>query len=130
MTAQDSRDAMRAALTAAMKGRDRVAVEVLRSTIGAIENAESIAVQDGSLVAETPIAGARSGIGSTEATRRELSGDDVADVIRAEIEERRSAADQYDHSGHGERANTLRAEIAVLRPFVDGPLSAGRSDPA
>ena len=46
--------------------------------------------------------------------RRELSEEQIRDLVRSEIDERRSAADQFAAGGHPERAAALRAEVVVL----------------
>lgn len=114
----DVRRRMRADLTIAIKARDRMAISALRSAIGALDNAEAIDVADALLSNESPIAGATSGLGSTEATRRALTDDDIARVIATEVGDRHTAAEQYDRAGQGERANALRAEAAVLVPYA------------
>ena len=105
-------------LTAAMKTRDRVAIGALRSALAAIANAEAIEVPPAPTSVEGPIAGAVSGVGAAEAPRRELSDEDVAAVVAAEIAERGSAADEYDRLGQVAEAERLRAEARVLAAFL------------
>ncbi len=111
---------LRTTLTEAMKARDAVAVRVLRTTIGAVENAEAVppAAFPSATSSEGPIAGAAVGVGATEAARREMSVDDVLEIIGHEMKERLVAADQYEAGGHEERTHTLRAEAAVLAAFL------------
>jgi len=111
---------LRTTLTDAMKARDAVAVRVLRTTIGAVENAEAVPVAafPSATTSEGPIAGAAVGVGATEAARREMSVDDVLEIIGQEMRERLVAADQYEAGGHEERTHTLRAEAAVLAAFL------------
>jgi hypothetical protein len=59
------------------------------------------------------IAGGVVGLGAAEVARRELSDAQIRELVRAEIDERLSAAKQIDAS-HTERAATLRTEAAVL----------------
>jgi uncharacterized protein YqeY len=104
---------LRRALTPAMKARDTTAVSALRTTLAAIANAEAVAVP-------TPpptgglIAGAHVGLGAGEATRRVLSGEQVASIVRAEIDERRTAAAEYTHHGQTDEAARVTAEADVL----------------
>ena len=118
------RRSMRAALTTAMKAKDTAAVKALRSTLGALDNAEAIPTAgtdlDRRATSET-IAGATVGLGAGEADRRELTVDDVGRIVRAEIAERHEAAAQYASTGHAERAAALRAEAEVLAAYVDPP---------
>jgi hypothetical protein len=58
--------------------------------LSAIDNAETpdaVAVQPR---ASTEIAGAVAGLGATEVARRELSNEQIRDLVRSEIDERRS----------------------------------------
>jgi len=107
------RQRLREALPAAMKSRDRPAVAALRATLAAIENAEAVVVDDGTrrslAIEDTPV-----GVGAAEANRRELTEDDVARIVRAEVAEREAAATAYEKSGHTDRAEQLRAEIRAL----------------
>jgi uncharacterized protein YqeY len=107
------RNRLRAALPAALKQRDPVRVSVLRATLAALDNAEAPPAAEhrpASLALElTPV-----GAGAAEVPRRDLSDDDVERLVRAEIDERRSAADVYERSGRHERARRLRSEAAAL----------------
>lgn len=85
------RDALRAALVAAMKQRDRAAVSVYRTALAAIENAEAVPPAD-SLRAGA-IEASPSGVGGAEVARVSLSEDQVRGVVVAEAAERRSAAE-------------------------------------
>jgi uncharacterized protein YqeY len=102
----------------AMKSRDRGAIAALRSALGAIANAEAIVVEHAPTSTGGAIAGAVSGAGAGEALRRELSEDDVAAVVAAEIAERRSSADEYEQLGQPEDAGRLRAEADELSAYL------------
>ena len=112
--AQLWRRTLRDALLAARKDRDSTRVSALRSALSAIDNAET---PDGARVnaaSSGTIAGGVVGLGAAEVARRELSDDEIRDLLRAEVEERLAAAEQFTTGGHGERAASLRAEAAVL----------------
>jgi uncharacterized protein YqeY len=121
--AQHWRTTLRDALLAARKDRDAARVSALRSALSAIDNAG--AVPTATLGLATPvsmnldapssgtIAGGVVGLGAAEVARRELSDAQIRELVRAEIDERLSAAKQIDAS-HTERAATLRTEAAVL----------------
>ena len=99
------RAGLQAALTGALRRRDKVAASALRSGLSALANAEA--------VSPVPLAGTSSPhIAGAAAT---LSPAESEQVIAAEISERLAAADGYDQAGHAERADQLRAEAAVLR---------------
>lgn len=110
------RQRLRDALPVALKARDRVAVTVLRSTLAALDNAESVAVQGD----PGPLSIERSalGVGAAEVARRELTGADVEEIVRAEIAEREAAAAGYDRAGRTDRAEQLRAEVRVLVAYL------------
>ena len=112
------RSRLRDALLAARKGRDAARVSALRSALSAIDNAETpddVAVYAS---ASPTIAGAVSGLGAAEVARRELSDSQIRDLLRAEVDERLTAARQVTAGGHAERAATLLAEAAVLADML------------
>jgi uncharacterized protein YqeY len=113
------RDALRRKLLAARKDRDALRAAVLRSALSAIDNAET---PDGPVPSAGAIADSAVGLGSAEVRRRALDDDAIRNLLRAEIGERREAADQYAESGHTDRATALRDEAAVLDALLtDGP---------
>jgi uncharacterized protein len=118
-------DRMRTALSAAMLVRDRTAVTALRTALGAVANAEAVAVAvdpaHASVVGDGAIAGAVAGLGAADVPRREVTADAVAAIVRAEIDDRRSAAAGYERSGQVERAATLHAEADVLDALLAAP---------
>ncbi|OIJ24699.1 hypothetical protein [Nocardioides luteus] len=109
---------LRADLLTARKARDTTATAVLRSTLAAIANAEALPVTEAALSAEGPIAGAAVGVGATEAARRDLSDDDVRDIITGEQTERLAAATDLDAHGAAEKAEQLRAEAELLATYL------------
>ncbi|MGW9310195.1 GatB/YqeY domain-containing protein [Saccharomonospora azurea] len=112
------RDALRRDLTAALKARDRVAIDALRSALGALDNAEAVPVDHAAIRGGEPssehIAGAASGVGSTESRRRELTEAQVRSIVRQQVDERQEAATEYDRLGRTDHAERLRAEADVL----------------
>jgi uncharacterized protein YqeY len=120
---------LREALRAAMKAKDTVAVSALRSALAAIANAEAIPVPAAGPVTSgnqpggsQHVAGSAAGLGAAEARRRDLTGDDVAGVIAAEVAERRDAARQYESTGNSERAARLRREAEIIQSAAARPL--------
>lgn len=109
----DLRRRLKQALTTAMKARDSVAVPALRSALAAIDNAEAVtpdaASSRGLAIEESPV-----GVGATEIARRVLTEAEVADIVRADVSERESAALDYDRAGQAERAQVLRAQARLL----------------
>ncbi|MGW4241591.1 hypothetical protein [Nocardia sp. NPDC004722] len=113
------RERLRAALPVAMKARDRAATAALRSALAAIDNAEAV---DGSEVRAGAIENSPVGLGSAEVARRHLSESDIDAIVRTEIADRLTAAEQYDsHPTGTDRATTLRAEAAALTTHLDPP---------
>ncbi|AYF75251.1 hypothetical protein D7D52_16790 [Nocardia yunnanensis] len=111
------RERLRAALPVAMKARDRAAAAALRSALGAIDNAEAV---DGAGARAGAIEASSVGLGTAEATRRELTEADIEGIVRTEIGERLSAATEYDSlAGGADRAAYLRAEAATLAAHLD-----------
>ena len=109
------RDRLQAAMTCALRRRDKVAASALRSGLSALANAEAVRPVPLAGTSGPHIAGAAAGLGAAEAPRRTLSPAEAEQVIAAEISERQAAADGYDQAGHPERAGLLRQEADVLR---------------
>ncbi|TQL69288.1 hypothetical protein FB381_3193 [Nocardioides albertanoniae] len=109
---------LRADLLTARKARDTTATAVLRSTLAAIANAEALPVAEAALSTDGPIAGASTGVGATEAARRELTDDDVRRIITEEQAERIGAATDLEAHGADGKASELRAEAELLAAYV------------
>ncbi|GIF04453.1 GatB/YqeY domain-containing protein [Actinoplanes siamensis] len=109
------RDRLQAALLPAMKARDKAAVSALRSALAAIENAAAVTPRDAAFGLPA------TGLGVTEVPRREQDDAEIERIVRAEIDERRAAAAEYDRLGREAESVRLRAEADVL----DTQLSPG-----
>lgn len=114
MPADDLRARLKSALTTAMKARERDAAAALRSVLGALDNAEAIAAPEPPVGGDSPIAGALTGLGAGEAARRELTDDDVALIVAAELADLRSSADEYERLGQADRAAGLQAGAVAV----------------
>ena len=68
-----------------------------------------------------PFAGTVVGVGATEMERRSLTGEQVEEVVRAEIAERETAAAEYERGGQFEHAERLRNEARVLTSHIGQP---------
>ncbi|MFF3225531.1 hypothetical protein ACFYV7_22245 [Nocardia suismassiliense] len=106
---------LRAALSVAMKSRDRQAITALRSTLGAIDNAEAVDVGEHRAGA---VEGSAVGLGVAEVARRELTEGDIEQIVRAEIAERHTVAEEYDRVGRAEQAEELRVQAKVLADLL------------
>jgi uncharacterized protein YqeY len=79
--------------------------------LSAIDNAEAV---------DAPaLRGPTLGVGAGDVPRRTLAPHEVIDIIRAEVDERLSAAAGYERSGRAEHAARLRAEADALGPYSD-----------
>ena len=111
------RQTLRAQLLAARKERDPTRVSALRCALSAIDNAETPDAGDarhGAAERAAVVAGSVAGLGAAEVPRRVLTDAEIRTLLRVEVDERLTAADQMDTGGHGERAAAVRAEAAVL----------------
>jgi uncharacterized protein len=121
MSGSPLRTRLRGRLTAAMRGRDRVAASALRSVVSALENAEAVVVPSGPVTATSEhVAGASVGLASAEAPRRQLSEADEREVVAREVAELHDAAAAYDEAGAGERADELRRAAAIVTAVLEG----------
>ena len=109
----DIRQLMSADLPDALKWRDTETVSVLRTTLAAIGNAEAV-----------PLATTRSWpvVGPTEVPRRQLTEDEVAQLVRGEMEEREAAAEVYRTAGRPEMAERLDAGSRLLAGYLTSGL--------
>src|SRR4051812_41165318 len=94
MTETSLRQRLRTALPAAMKSRDRSATSALRATLAAIDNAEAVAPAGGEVRGQA-LEQVAMGVGATEVARRALTDVEVEQIVRAELAERETAADEY-----------------------------------
>ena len=117
--AEALRAALRHGLTTALKARDTDAMAVLRTAIAAIDNAQAVPAAGLSPpAASAHVAGARRGVGSTEAARRQLSGSDLRDLLRDQIAEHAREADRYADLGQADAAQRLRRQARTLGAYL------------
>ena len=87
----DMRAVLRTHLTRALKHRDALAAGALRSTLGAIDDAEA------------------------------LSAAEVIALVEAEIAQRRAASEEIEEAGRADRAAELRREADVIEAALRFP---------
>lgn len=119
---------LKTGLREAMRARDAVAVSALRSALAALGNAEAVDVgppAGPTLATNAHVAGTTLGVGAAEVERRSLSEDEQRAVLQVEIDERLSAASQFDIAGRPDRAERLRAEATVLAGHLSTEPSTG-----
>lgn len=110
------RSRLRRDLGDAMKARQRDSVAALRNLMAAIDNAEATGVHGGS-ANNSPgvhIAGATTGVGSSEAERRRISATELSQILDTEITDLEEQADVYDSAGRTEDAAILRFQASVI----------------
>jgi uncharacterized protein YqeY len=134
---------MRRGLLEAMKARDQQAVTALRSALARIDNAEAVdpdAVDDDELVADVveddavdagpalesgeghpAVAGSVLGVGAAEVDRRVLTPEEVAAIVRDDVEEREIAAEVLERVSRPDQAERLRAQAKLLTSYLDSP---------
>ena len=95
------KERLRADLTASIRGRDKVRAGTIRMVLSAISEAE---------------------VAGTEA--KELSDQQVLDVVIREAKKRREAEEAYAAAGRTELAEREQAESAVLADYLPQPLSS------
>lgn len=94
------KDRLRSDLTSAMRARDAVRTRTIRAALTAVQVEE---------------------VSGKEA--RELSGEQVVQVLTKEAKKRREAATAYDDANRPELAEQERAELAVLEDYLPSQLS-------
>src|SRR4029077_19869663 len=90
---------LRESLKVALHAHNGIAASAIRSAMAAIDNAGAL---DGAHPPE-PTGGTvrpvHLGVGAAEARRRELSAEDVVEIVRREVGDRMAAADAYQRLG-------------------------------
>ena len=94
------KDQLKADLTASMKARTEVETSTLRMTLAAIMNAE---------------------VAGDEA--KELTNEQVQEVVRAEAKKRAESADIYKNAGRTEAETAERSELAILERYLPAAMS-------
>lgn len=102
---------MQADLEQAMKDRDASRVAVLRATLGALANAEAVEAAPG------PIS-LTAAAGTTEVERRELTEENVRQIIERERDELVAAADERAGLGLPDDADELRRRASILGSYL------------
>jgi uncharacterized protein len=97
-------------LLQARKARDRITVEALQAALTRITNAEAVSA--------TPNQTGVVGVGTTEATRKVLSDEEILDIIYEELKELTEAhASMESHPDHPYALN-LAKKIAILSRYT------------
>ena len=130
---EDIRVRMRRGLVDAMKARDQQAVAALRSMLARIDNAEAVdadAVDADGLDDEPAlysgeghpaVAGRVLGVGAADVDRRVLTPEEMAAIVRDDVEEREIAAEVLVRVGRPDQAERLRAQAKLLTTYLTPP---------
>lgn len=107
---------LQADLKVALAERDRPAVKAIRLLMSAVANAEAVDASEhtGGKVINPgePVIAARADV-----PRRELSSDELAQVVAAELRDHDEHIAAYESHGQVDRAADLRAEREVLARY-------------
>jgi uncharacterized protein YqeY len=99
------RQRMQEDLRAAMQARDQLAVSVLRSTLAAIANAESV----------DPATADRH---ATEVDRKHLTDEDIVAIVKAERDDLRVASTEMASLRQERKADELAQQAALLHSYL------------
>ncbi|MGV3554736.1 MAG: GatB/YqeY domain-containing protein [Croceibacterium sp.] len=108
MSAAAFRERLRDDLKAAMRARNEGEVRVLRALGAAIDNAQAVQLGDEALRR----------FSESEIARRELTNDDIAELLAREHSERLEAAAEFERLGQAAEAERLRGEAAAVARYA------------
>jgi len=87
--------------------------------MAAIDNAEAVPGPAASApTTSAHVAGARGGLGSTEAARRQLSASELRAILRGQIDEHSHEAERYAALGHADAAERFRRQASTLATYL------------
>lgn len=99
-----------------MKDRDLIKLDELRSVLARISSAEAVTPTQAITNHAGPIAGARPGVGTTEAERKKLTIQDIESVLNDEKSELESALAMT--SLPADYADKLHLRTAVIQKYL------------
>lgn len=103
--AEQFRASLAEELRTAFAARDHAAIRTLRCVMAAVDNSGAISREAQASYAAASI---------TEAPRKPLSEQAIAEILQAEIAARSRAAALYERAGDGVQATQLRYEITTI----------------
>lgn len=115
--AEAARERLTGELRTAMKARDPITVATVRGLLSALDNTSAIP-----LAPRHRIVSFRS---SAEAPRHDATWPEIEAVFAAELDERKTAAADYDRRGLSDDAARLRVEMAIIARLWPEPASRG-----
>jgi uncharacterized protein len=105
------RNQMSQDLRAAMKSRDQVAASLLRTLMATLDNAEAVAV-DHLTLPKVPTTERH------EVPRKELTRDEIQQLLERELAERQRAHGEYTALGLATEAQRLQSEIELIAVYL------------
>jgi uncharacterized protein len=117
------RDALQAELAAAIQRRDRAVASAARTALSALANGKAVPTESAidTSIGTEQIAGASSGLGSTEARRMALSIDQERQIVAAERAELLHHADRLTRLCRLDEADAARRAAGALSGVLDAP---------
>lgn len=103
-------------MRSAMKDRDTLKANTLRALLARFSNAEAVGLDAIASANTSDIAGARSGVGSTEVTRKNLSFTDRQHIIKDEIAEIQQAIQQLPEQNSYK--TELKQKVDLLKQYL------------
>jgi uncharacterized protein YqeY len=103
---------IRADLRAAMSAKKMDEVGVLRTLLAALDNAEAVSVAPERYTERS------FGDPATEVPRKQLSEEDVEEILSAEQRERLTVAETLERAGRAEDAAKLKNEAAIVARYL------------
>jgi len=114
----DIKETLTKDLKEAMQQKNSVAINAIRTLRARIDNAEApILPEPLSLQMAGGIAGATEGLGSTEVRRKELSTEDIQEIIRQEIEDSEKMLSVLRDNALPD-TECFAEQVAVLRSYL------------
>ena len=104
------RDRLAQGIRAATKAGDTATLGTLRVLLSALDNATAVPLSRDHI----PTVGK-----SSDVPRRELSADDMRQILRAESARCHRVIGEYERLGRGAEAERLRTEVAVIARYID-----------
>ncbi|MCB0099617.1 MAG: GatB/YqeY domain-containing protein [Caldilineaceae bacterium] len=111
MSVTELRNQLSQDLRTAMKTRDKVAVSLLRTLMATLDNAEAVAVDHASLP-KVPTTERH------EVPRKELTSDEIRQLLGRELAERQRAHDEYLALGLADEVTRLETEIELITHYL------------
>ncbi|MGQ0680316.1 MAG: GatB/YqeY domain-containing protein [Actinomycetota bacterium] len=105
----DLRQVLQSEMIMAMKSQDRLKMAVLRSVLGAINEAEGV---------PEPTNPATGQAGSTNPARRDLPAQRIKLIVLDEVAKQRNSAEYFEAAGRIDQATQAAEQAAILERYL------------